>query len=80
MAFNMQTAHRNIYFPGIKEVFESIRDPTVYWSGVLYTLQKLFDACERDIEKRKTGILEILGFPSSYDAANTCKQVLHIFV
>ncbi|XP_010708475.1 uncharacterized protein LOC104910765 isoform X2 [Meleagris gallopavo] len=39
-------------------------------------IKKLFDACERDIEKRKTGILEILGFPSSYDAANTCKQEL----
>ncbi|XP_042672074.1 uncharacterized protein LOC122159003 isoform X2 [Centrocercus urophasianus] len=39
-------------------------------------IKKLFDACERDIEKRKTGTFEILGFPLSHDAANTCKQEL----
>ncbi|XP_031456179.1 uncharacterized protein LOC116233418 isoform X2 [Phasianus colchicus] len=39
-------------------------------------IKKLFDACEKDIEKRKTGILEILGFTSSHDAGNTCKQEL----
>ncbi|XP_021236609.1 uncharacterized protein LOC110389835 isoform X2 [Numida meleagris] len=39
-------------------------------------IQKLFDACERDIEKRKIGILQILGIPSLYYAANSCKQEL----
>ncbi|XP_040516454.1 uncharacterized protein LOC417973 isoform X3 [Gallus gallus] len=44
------------------------------YSGAGNIIKKLFDACEKDIEKRKTVILEILGFSSSDNAANSCKQ------
>ncbi|KFQ77212.1 hypothetical protein N337_12648, partial [Phoenicopterus ruber ruber] len=41
---------------------------------VVFALQKLFDACEKDIQHRITNILEVLDIPPSNDAMTNTKQ------
>ncbi|POI35936.1 hypothetical protein CIB84_000309, partial [Bambusicola thoracicus] len=61
---------------GMHKHSENMNDPFRLSAvlNVLFAFQKLFDACEKDIEKRKIDILKILGFSSLYNDANTCKQ------
>lgn len=49
-------------------------------SAVVFVLQKLFDACEKDIQQRTINIFEVLDIPPLNDTMTNNKQVFYVSV
>ncbi|KFP38469.1 hypothetical protein N324_08630, partial [Chlamydotis macqueenii] len=58
------------------EKFRSSQASSLTYRTAVFALQKLFDACEKDIEERTDTILEVLDIPPSNDAMTNRKQAM----